>query len=225
MTYKLSPSSLGLMKDCPRCFWLEQNERWKRPSGIFPSLPSGMDRVLKKHFDNFRDKEGLPPELADNPEFSGMKLFGKDAGEKELLEKWRNNRKGMQIKDEEGNILMGALDNLLVKGKKLVVLDYKTRGYALKEDTHKHYQDQLDIYNYLLRELGFETEDYGFLIFYIPKEVLETGEVIFETTIVKMNTNSERAKEIFMGAINLLKGPCPKGHKEDACGWCFLVED
>src|SRR3989344_5655280 len=206
MAYKLSPSSLGLMKDCPRCFWLEKNDRWKRPEGIFPTLPSGMDRVLKKHFDNFRDIGKLPPELVKLLECKGMELFGRDEGEKELLEKWRNYRKGMQIKDGEGNVLMGALDNLLVLGNKLVVLDYKTRGYALKEDTHHHYQLQLDAYNYLLRELGFETEDFGFLLFYVPDSVLETGEVVFETKLIKMKTDPENAKKVFNEAIKLLNG-------------------
>ncbi len=53
MAFKLSPSSLNLMQDCPRCFWLTQHKVWKRPAGIFPSLPSGMDRILKIHFDKF----------------------------------------------------------------------------------------------------------------------------------------------------------------------------
>jgi len=225
MLYKLSPSSLGVMKDCPRCFWLEQNEKWSRPEGIFPSLPSGMDRILKKHFDSFRDKGKLPPEIAEHPECKGMKLFGDNSDERELLETWRNWRKGIQMKDEAGNILKGAVDNILVLGKKLIVLDYKTRGYALKEDTHHHYQDQLDIYNFLLRENGFETEDYGFLLFYMPSEVLETGEIIFNTDLIKMKTNPENGKKIFEEALKLLNGPCPKVHEEEACEWCYLVED
>ncbi len=225
MIYRLSPSSLGLMKDCPRCFWLEQNEKWSRPEGIFPSLPSGMDLVLKKHFDSFREKGKLPPELCKDKECENMSLFGKSKEEKELLNIWRNNRKGLQWKDEEGNILRGAVDNILVKGKKLIVLDYKTRGYALKEDTHKHYQDQLDAYNFLLRQNGYETEDYGYLLFYYPEKVLETGEVIFETKLIKMNINTENAKKIFEEAIKLLKGKCPAHHKEKVCDWCRLVED
>ena len=43
MTFKLSPSALNLMKDCPRCFWLAQHKVWKRPAGIFPSLPFVMN--------------------------------------------------------------------------------------------------------------------------------------------------------------------------------------
>lgn len=63
MPYKFSPSSLSLLKDCPRCFWLQFNKGIKRPDSIFPSLPSGMDRVLKAHFDSFIGSKELPPEL------------------------------------------------------------------------------------------------------------------------------------------------------------------
>src|SRR3989304_1256141 len=105
-----------------------------------------------------------------------------------------NNLKGISWTDEEGNILHRAVDNILKKGKKLIVLDYKTRGFPLKEDTHKTSQNQLDTYNFLLRKNDYETEDYGFLLFYMPKEVLETGEVIFSTELVKMKTNPKNAE-------------------------------
>ncbi|HLF54006.1 MAG TPA: PD-(D/E)XK nuclease family protein, partial [Candidatus Nanoarchaeia archaeon] len=179
----------------------------------------------KKHFDNFRDRGELPPELCKDKECENVRLFGTDDKEKELLNLWRNNRKGIQLEDAEGNLLRGAVDNILVKGKKLIVLDYKTRGYALKDDTHKHYQDQLDIYNFLLGENGFETEDYGYLLFYYPEKVLEGGEVLFETKLIKMKADIKNAKKIFEDAIGLLNGPCPKTHEADACEWCYLVKD
>ena len=215
MTFKLSPSSLNLMEECPRCFWLDKHGVWKRPSGVFPSLPSGMDRILKTHFDKFRDKGKLPPELCDNHNCKDMKLFN----DKELLRIWQSNLKGIRWKDEQGNIFYGAVDNVLVKEKKLIVLDYKTRGYALKEDTAEHYQNQLDIYNFLLRKNGYETEDYGFLLFYVPKEVTETGEVIFDTELVKRKINIKNAEEIFKKAIGLLNKDCPK----KSCEWCEKV--
>ena len=37
-----------------------------RPRGIFPSLPSGMDRVIKTYFDHYRGS--LPPELVGEVE-------------------------------------------------------------------------------------------------------------------------------------------------------------
>ncbi|MEK6952713.1 MAG: PD-(D/E)XK nuclease family protein, partial [Nanoarchaeota archaeon] len=132
----------------------------------------------------------LPPELRDNGETDGMILFD----DEELLKIWRSNFEGIQWEDAKGNILRGAVDNILKKGKKLIVLDYKTRGYALKEDTHKHYQNQIDIYNFLLRKNGYITEDYAFLLFYHPKEVKETGEVIFNTDLKKMHVNVKNAE-------------------------------
>lgn len=212
LTFKLSPSALNLMKECPRCFWLHQRKVWKRPAGIFPSLPSGMDRILKIHFDKFRDKGELPPELCENDHCQDMKLFG----DKELLKVWQNNWKGISFTDEEGNELHGAVDNILVKGKKLIVLDYKTRGYPLKEDTAEHYRLQQNIYNFLLRKNNYETEDYFFLLFYIPKEVTPTGEVIFDTELVKMDVDVEMAEKVWKKALKLLNDECPlKG-----CEWC-----
>jgi hypothetical protein len=213
MPYKLSPSSLSLMHECPRCFWLTLHKVWKRPASIFPSLPSGMDKILKEHFNRFRDKGKLPPELSKSEcAHDKCKLFD----DRELLAIWRSNFKGISYEDKEGNILHGAVDNILMKGKKLIVLDYKTRGYDLKEDTHEHYQDQLDIYNFLLRKAGYQTEDYAFLLFYVPKEVLETGKVIFNTTLKKMKVNVKNAEDIFKNAIKLLNSDCPKS----GCEWC-----
>jgi len=212
MTFKLSPSSLNLMKECPRCFWLTQHKVWKRPAGIFPSLPSGMDKILKIHFNVFRDNDLLPPEICESEECFDMKLFD----DKELLRKWQSNLMGIEWKDEDGNMLRGAVDNILVKGKKLIVLDYKTRGYPLKEDTADHYQNQLDIYNFLLKKNGYQIEDYAFLLFYIPSRVVKTGEVIFDTTLKKMRINIKNAEYLWKEAIKLLNSDCPK----KSCEWC-----
>lgn len=200
------------MKECPRCFWLTQHKVWKRPAGIFPSLPSGMDKILKVHFDKFRDNGELPPEICEDGNCKDMKLFE----DEELLKVWQSNFKGIQFTDKKGNLLRGAVDNILVKGKKLIVMDYKTRGYPLKEDTAEFSRNQLDIYNFLLRKNRYETEDYAFLLFYIPSEVTKTGEVIFDTELVKMKVDVNNAEKIWKKAIKLLNSDCP----HDSCEWC-----
>src|SRR3989344_1022198 len=212
-TFKLSPSAISLMNECHRCFWLTQHKKWKRPEGPFPSLPAGMDKVLKTHFDKFMNKGELPPEIREYGISNGYKLFD----DKKQLDTWRSNFKGIQYKDKPSGILLrGAIDNMIRKGEKLVVLDYKTRGYPLKEDTHEHYQNQMDIYNFLLRKNGYETEDYAYLLFYHPKEVLETGEVVFNTDLKKMKVNVKNAEKIFTNALKLLNSDCPK----KSCVWC-----
>ncbi|MCK4588958.1 MAG: PD-(D/E)XK nuclease family protein [Nanoarchaeota archaeon] len=215
MPYKLSPSSLCVLEDCPRCFWLRFKKNINRPRGIFPSLPSGMDKILKAHFDRFRDTGTLPPELVS--EGVKAKLFD----DIELLKVWQSNFKGISWTDSKGNILRGAVDNILVKGKKLIVLDYKTRGYALKEDTAAHYQHQLDIYNFLLRKNGWKTEDYGYLLFYVPDKVTKTGEVLFDTDLVKMEISVKNAESIFKRALKVLNGKMPKASENcEYCGYC-----
>lgn len=214
MSYKLSPSSLSLLKDCPRCFWLQMNKGLRRPDSIFPSLPSGMDAILKKYFDSYMEKGKVPSELK---ELKGVSLFSE-----EILKQWRNNLKGIQWTDAKGNLFRGAVDNLLVKGKKLIVLDYKTRGFPLKEDTHEHYKDQMDIYNLLLRKNGRETEDYSYLLFYHPKNVTQKG-VVFNTDLIKVDVDIKNAENIFSKAIECLEGKEPKASEE--CGYCRYVEE
>ena len=163
------------------------------------------------------EKGELPPELQ---ELNGnVKLFD-DA---ELLKIWRSNFKGIQWTDKEGNLFRGAVDNILKKGKKLIVLDYKTRGYPLKEDTAEHYQNQLDIYNFLLRKNDYETEDYAYLIFYHPDKVNEDGSVIFNTDLVKMKIDVKNAQKIFKKALETLKGDMPEAGEE--CDYCKWVDN
>ena len=207
--HKLSPSTINLLKDCPRCFWLSYNGV-KRPRGIFPSLPSGMDKVLKEHFDSFMAKGKLPPELKS---LKGVKLFT----DKAKLDIWRNNFKGIQW-DTKDFKLKGAVDNILEKGKKLIVLDYKTRGFPVKEDTHTHYIDQLALYNFLLRKNGYKTEDYSYLIFYHPKNVLADGSVVFHDHLIKIKTSVKDAEKLLNKAVKVLKGKEPKAAEK--CEYC-----
>jgi len=217
MPYKFSPSSLSLIKDCKRCFWLRFNKNIRRPEGIFPSLPSGMDKILKKHFDSFRDKGLLPPELK---ELEGqVKLYENEF----LLENWRNNRNGIRWEDEHGNLFMGAIDNMLKKGDKLIILDYKTRGYPLKEDTHKYSQNQLDIYNLLFRKNKYDTEDYSYLLFYHPNKVSENGDIIFNTDLIKVKISINNAARIFHEALEILKEEIPKA--SNFCEYCKWIEN
>ena len=212
---KLSPSSINLFLECPRCFWLHMVMNKKRPSGIFPSLPSGMDKILKEHFDKFMVKNQLPPEI--KKECKGYSLFNK----KSLLDVWRNNFKGIQYIDMKTGILLhGAIDNLLVKNNKLIVLDYKTRGFPLKADTHEYYQTQMDLYNFLLEKNGYSTEDFTYLLFYYPSHVKETGEVIFNTELRKIKTSSKNGEKVFNDAVKCILS---KEEPKDTCEWCENV--
>lgn len=213
---RLSPSALNLFLDCPRCFWLEKVKNIKRPRGIFPSLPSGMDRVIKDYFDTARSKGKLPPELT-GPDFEGVELYQDQA----KLNLWRNWRTGLACQDTDKSVLFGALDDLLVKGDRYIPFDYKTKGSpTTEEDAVKYYQNQIDCYALLLHANKMPAVGYGFLLYFSPKAVSENGQVQFTIQPIKIQIDIERAKSTFRRAVNLIKGAMPaSAGKCEYCAW------
>ena len=204
---KLSPSKLNLFLDCPLCFYLQEKEGVKRPAGIFPSLPSGMDLALKKYYDKYRGD--LPPELKG-------KVEGVLLPDEELIKKFRNWR---TFKFEEEDALMyGAMDDCLKEGEYIIPLDFKTRGFDLKDDSTSYYQNQLDCYALMLEKNGYKQPGYAYLVYYIPTEVKEGGEVSFKIEVRKMEVDSGRAYKIYREAVELLKKD--EIPTKDGCGWC-----
>ncbi|MDP3954037.1 MAG: PD-(D/E)XK nuclease family protein [bacterium] len=213
---RLSPTSgLNLYRDCPRCFWLAYNERVHRPRGIFPSLPGGMDLVIKDYFDNYRGS--LPPELEG-------KVEGVLMPDAKLMNTWRNWRTGLIYRDEKINAeLFGALDDCMVLNDKYIPLDYKTRGSAPREgDSEKYYRTQLDSYSLLLEANGYPSADFAYLVYYYPKKVGKNGIVEFEVKPVKVEIDHERVRKLFEDAVNFLrKDPLPAHHSRSTCEYCL----
>jgi hypothetical protein len=214
---RLSPTSgLNLFKECPRCFWLQYNKGIYRPRMIFPSLPGGMDLIFKGYFDQYRGS--LPPDIEG-------KVEGRLTPDLKLINRWRNWRTGPQYQDKKlGAILFGALDDCLIDDQGLyIVLDYKTRGSAPQRGKSKeYYQTQLDSYNLMLDSNGYKVRDFGYLIYYYPKQVLKKGLIEFNIKTVKVATKIARARKIFTEAVELLKGPIPS--KDGGCEYCSWLE-
>lgn len=215
MPVKLSPSRLGLFAECPRCFWLALREGLSRPSGPFPSLPGGMDREIKAHFDRYRERGALPPELDGqvderlHPDQSFL------AGARD----WRTEPK---LRDERLDVVLrGGIDDLLVADDgSLVVLDYKTRGYPPKGDGRPdYYVRQLNCYNLLLRESGHPTADHAYLLYYHPETVRGDGAMGFHTDLVEVQVDVGAAHQLLEDAVATLDGTLP-----DAATGCEFCE-
>lgn len=213
--YKVSPSLIGYLLECPRCLWLYFNEDVKRPRGLFPSLPDGMDEIFKNYFDKYRAKGKLPPEIAG-------KIKGKLFADMAKLNIWRNidfGRGGLRAEFPEYDILLyGAIDELLVgQNGKFIVLDFKTRGYPTKEDTHEHYQHQLNLYALLLEKNNLLPDKFGYLLFFWPKEY-GPGRANFKTELVKMEISGGRGREILQQVQKIIQGKKPMPINE--CEYC-----
>lgn len=219
-SFRLSPSTVSLFLDCPRCFWRALNQQVHRPRGIFPSLPGGMDLVIKDYFDGYRARGEMPPEVKG-------KVRGTLFPDREVLERWRNWRLGLRYEDREsGGVLSGALDDCLVEKDKYIPLDYKTRGGDLRGGEEKYYQHQLDIYSLMLQENGFPAAGAAYLLYYIPKKVAEGGQVRFDVIPHEVKTDTERARETLREAIACLKEPMPARHSEcEYCSWGEILSN
>lgn len=211
----LSASTLSLFKECPRCFWLQFVKGIHRPATIFPSLPGGMDGVIKMYFDKYRAR-GLPPEIKG-------KVEGKLLKDQELLNRWRSRAGGLWYEDKKlGVRLMGLLDDCLVDRNVYIPLDYKTRGYPPRDDSSRFYEHQLDIYTFLLKENGHKTKSLGYLVYFWPEEVQEKGMVQFVVEPKQMETDPARAYKLFVDAVMTLRGGVPARHS--TCGFCSWGE-
>lgn len=209
---RLSPSALNIFLECPKCFWLSYGSGIHRPRGPFPSLPGGMDILIKKYFDSYRAVGKLPPELIGQ-------LEGELLRDIEILNKWRNWRSGLSYYDKELDaVLVGALDDCLVFNREYIPIDYKTRGFNIAEGGESFYQNQLNCYSFLLSVNDLSQPSYAYLIYFIPREVKSGGAVQFSVEVKKVATSPETALKTFRSAIALLKGPMPEAHS--ACQFC-----
>ena len=205
----LSASTLKLFQECPRCFWLHINRKLERPRGPFPSLPSGMDRILKVYFDAYR-KQGTLPLLIRG------KLDGQLA-QQPLTLGFDDARVGAR--------LWGKLDDcVILPDQTLAPLDHKTRASAPADVSYseKYYQFQMDVYALLLERNGHPTSRTAYLVYYFPLEGELHEGVPFGVAVHQLTTHPETAYTVFTNACRCLEGPLPSSG--EACEFCRWAE-
>ena len=204
---KLSPTSLNLFLECPRCFWLYVNKNIKRPSIPVATITTGLDKVVKEYFNLYRTKDVLPPILED-------KVPGR-------LIRNLPNKGWLEFVDNKIEAKLGGyLDECLDLGENFyAALDHKTRGRR-PESTHRAHQFQMDVYTFLLEQNNMPTRKLAYLIYYIPKAVNSAKSIEFEAFVSQIKTEPERAKEVFSEGASLLKQPIPLASGDCAfCNW------
>ncbi len=215
---RISPSLLRIFRNCPRCFWFHVNTKHKLNKYIFPSLASGMDNVIKGYFDKHRGKETLPDELLG-------RIDGLLVGDQKLINKWRNWKSGLSYIDEElGMSVIGALDDCVLFDDKFAPLDYKTKGYEGREPYSLHYQDQLDLYGFLLSKNGFKVLSVGYLVYYYPKDVVESGIFQFGIDVQKVDISPDRIFKVIKKAAEAGMSDEPP-IKYKSCALCSWQEE
>ncbi len=205
---KISRSGLKLFLECPRCFWLDNKHKIKRPPSFPYTLSSAVDFLVKKEFDIYRKKGILPPVLEklglDAKLFNGAQL-----------EQWRHNFTGVQHFDEDLNaMLYGAVDDVLeFSDGSLAVIDYKSTG-SKEPRIYDDYQKQMDTYTYLLSKNGYETSDKAYFVFFVVDKTLDKfdNKLNFSEMVLDVKVDPSWVPEVFERAAKTArqgKSPTP----------------
>jgi len=191
--YKLSPSSLNLLEECPRCFWLSLVKKIKRPSGPMSSIPIKMDSIIKHYFNRYRDIGQLPPMIE-----------GKITG-------WLAVGMPKTLKHElvNGIVIWGRPDDYLkLDDGNIVPFDHKTKSKE-PDNVHSSYLIQLNVYSYLLRVMGYDTINKAYLAYYFPDECDLHEGMPFFCKIIEVKTNPNKVNKLVEKAHKVLNGEMP----------------
>jgi hypothetical protein len=163
--FRLSRSKIALFLECKRCFYVDNKLGVARPPGFPFNLNSAVDALLKKEFDIHRAKGSKHP-ICDTYGIDAIPFAHAD------IDIWRENFKGIEVKHAAtGLTISGAVDDVWLNPKsELIVVDYKStskdaRIETLDEPWHDGYKRQMEIYQWLLRERGFEVSDTGYFVY------------------------------------------------------------
>lgn len=164
--WRLSRSKIDLFTECPRCFYLDNKLGVSRPRGPAFTLNIAVDELLKKEFDIHRAKSTKHP-LMEKYGIDAVPFSHKD------INIWRENFKGLSyFHKPTGFTISGAIDDVWVNPKgELIIVDYKAtakEGEIIElsdSGWEGQYKRQMEIYQWLLRQMGFKVSDTGYFVY------------------------------------------------------------
>jgi hypothetical protein len=163
--FKVSRSKIDLFLNCPLCFFLDCRLGVGRPPGYPFALNSAVDALLKKEFDIHRSKK------RPHPLMGAYGLRDVIPYSHEDLVIWRSNFKGIRFVHEPSNLLVtGAIDDVWINKKgELIIVDYKSTSKEEKVSLDKEwqigYKRQMEVYQWLFRQNGFEVSSTGYFVY------------------------------------------------------------
>lgn len=196
--WKLSRSKIDLFLRCPKCFYLDNKLGIKRPPGYPFNLNSAVDTLLKKEFDIHRTANSQHPLLEQ---------YGVDARpvSHQDLDNWRDNFKGVQyLHEPTGMTVTGAIDDLWINSQdEYIVVDYKATSKndeitALDQEWQDGYKRQMEVYQWLLRQLGYKVSSTGYFVYCngITDAKAFDGKLEFDVTLIPYTGKDDWVEEV-----------------------------
>ncbi|MDE2311681.1 MAG: PD-(D/E)XK nuclease family protein [Patescibacteria group bacterium] len=219
--YKLSRSKLDLFLNCPRCFYLDRRLGVGQPSMPAFTLNVAVDALLKKEFDVHRARQTTHPLMAKYG-LKAVPFMHPNMGQ------WRENFVGVQFLHKPTNFLVfGAVDDIWqTPDGVLHVVDYKATskdGEVELENTkwHNQYRRQMEVYQWLLRQNGFEVSDTGYFVYVNARKDKQAfdGQLEFKVKIIPYTGQGNWVeKQLTQARKCLMSGTMPPAAA--ACEFC-----
>ena len=224
--WTLSRSKIDLFLDCARCFYIDNKLGVARPPGFPFNLNSAVDALLKKEFDVHR-LNGTKHPLAEH--------YGLDAVPfaHERMDEWRDAlKRGIKtVHKPTGLTVRGGVDDIWIgSDRKLIVIDYKATSKnekieSLDEAWHDSYKRQLEVYQWLLRQNGFDVSDTGYWVYANATKDREAfdARLDFELTLIPHKGSTDWIEETLLKIKDCLESDAvPK--PAEGCDFCAYRE-
>ncbi len=168
--FKISRGRFSNFLTCQRCFYLDRVKGLDAPGTPGWTLNETTDFLLKKEFDNCREKQ-IPHRLFRSNGLSHVVPF-----DHPQIDNWRNSlNRGLIHRFKETNIILtGGVDDIWIdtSTKQLIVVDYKSQAKNerldkkdyLDDPYHEGYKIQMDFYAYLLSGMGFNVHPTSYFL-------------------------------------------------------------
>ena len=225
--FKLSRGKFSDFLSCPRCFYMDRVLGLAEPGMPGWALNSATDELLKKEFDECREKQ-IPHRLFRSYGLEHVVPF-----KHEEMEAWRDSmRRGLIYRFEDSNIILsGGVDDIWhnTKTQELIVVDYKSQASSEVVETksylasiyHQGYKIQMDFYNYLLQGMGFKTSATSYFLVVNADKTADGfhGNMKFSETLIPYQNDTSWIPEKVKAMIKLInEAKVPKGH--ESCENC-----
>ena len=221
--FKLSRSKLELFLNCPRCFYMDRRLGVGQPPGFPFNLNSAVDFLLKKEFDVHRVKNTSHPL---------MEHYGIDAVpfQHPSMDVWRENFTGVQAHHQPTNLLIfGAVDDLWVNpAGEVIVVDYKATSkdgeVNLDAEWQRGYKNQMEIYQWLVRQNGLKVSDTGYFVYCNGKRDVEAfdGKLEFDIKVIPYTGDDSWVEGAIQKAKACLDGDLPNFTPN--CDYCIYQQ-
>ena len=224
--FRLSRSRIESFLNCPRCFYIDRKLGVEPPSGPPFTINTAVDHLLKKEFDAYRERGEPHPYMVqaglDAIPFAHPKL-----------DEWRENFKGVRhVHPASGFELSGAIDDLWQERGtgRLMVADYKATAkdgeVGIDAAWQISYKRQMEFYQWLLRQNGFEVSDTGYFVYCNGDRSQDRfdGVVRFRISIIPYRGSDDWVEPALMGARSCLESDTPPAAATD-CKQCAYLDD